>query len=640
MSSDDYPTPETPLKRTFVFDFDSTLTAVEAFEELAEVSLKGDPKKAEKIAQIGKITDQGVDGDITFTESLEKRLKILDAHKDHLDGLVNRLRRKISTSISRNKDFFKEYSEDIYVLSCGFKEFIDPIMAKYGIPPERIFANTFEFNRRGRITGFDRENNLSKPDGKIDEMRRLDLPGEIHMIGDGFSDYQTRAAGIAHKFHAFTENIARANILDKADVIAPSFDEILYRENLPMSISYPKNRIKILLLENIHEEAEQLLNKEGYSVETVDSSLTEDELCEAVKGIHILGIRSKTHITQKVVDAADRLLAIGAFCIGTNQIELDACMKKGISVFNAPFSNTRSVVEIMLGEMIMLMRGVMEKSMAMHRGEWKKSATGSFEIRGKKLGLVGYGNIGSQISVLAEALGMQVLYYDVEEKLALGNARKVNTLKDLLKRSDVVSLHVDGNPTNAAMIGKKELGWMKDGAMLVNLSRGNVVDLEALKNALESGKIRSAAIDVFPVEPKSNGEAIDCPLIGMENVILTPHIGGSTMEAQKNIAAYVPEALVNYVNTGDSFSSVNLPNIRVPQMKGAHRLLHIHNNIPGIMARINNIFSRFNINVVGQHLQTNSEIGYLITDIDKEYDEDVVGELKRIEHTIKLRVLY
>ncbi|MCF8460355.1 MAG: phosphoglycerate dehydrogenase [Flavobacteriales bacterium] len=627
-------------KRTFVFDFDSTLTQVEAFEELAEVSLKGDPKRKEKIAQIAKITDQGVDGDITFTQSLEMRLKILQAHKNHLDTLVKRLSKKISPSISRNKDFFKQFSDDIYILSCGFKEFIDPIMTKYNVPSDRIFANTFEYDANGFITGFDRDNDLSKPDGKIDQLKKMALPGEIHMIGDGFSDYQTRAAGIADKFYAFTENVARTNILDKADHIAPTFDEYLFKEHLPMAISYPKNRIKVLLLEGIHEDAVAQLKTEGYQVELLAGSLSEYELCEAVKGKHLIGIRSKTQITKKVVDSADRLLAIGAFCIGTNQIDLQACMLKGVSVFNAPFSNTRSVVEMVIGEMIMLMRGTHQKSMAMHRGVWDKSAKGSFEIRGKKLGIVGYGNIGSQLSVLAEALGMQVIYFDTGDKLALGNAQKMNSLKDLMKKADVVSLHVDGNPNNEGIIGKKELGWMKDGAVLLNLARGKVVDLNALKAALESGKLRGAAIDVFPSEPKSNDESFECPFTGMDNVILTPHIGGSTIEAQKNIAAYVPDALVNYVNTGDSFSSVNLPGVRVPEIQGAHRLLHIHTNIPGIMARINNIFSRFNINVVGQYLKTNQEIGYLVTDIDKEYNSDVVEELRKIDHTIKLRVLY
>ena len=627
-------------KRTFVFDFDSTLTQVEAFEELAEISLKGDPKRVEKIAQIAKITDMGVDGDITFTESLERRLKILNAHRDHLEPLVRRLRRKISTSISRNKEFFKTYADDIYVLSCGFKEFIDPIMIKYKIPEERIYANTFKYNRNGRIIGFDRDNDLSKPDGKIDQLRKMELPGEIHMIGDGFSDYQTKAAGIAHKFHAFTENVARTNILDKADNVAPSLDEILYKEKLPMSISYPKNRIKVLLLEGIHADAQECLRKEGYQVEAISGSLTEDELCEAVRGMHILGIRSKTHITPKVVAATDRLLAIGAFCIGTNQIDLETCMQKGISVFNAPFSNTRSVVEMVIGEMIMLLRGTVEKSMAMHRGVWNKSANGSVEIRGKKLGIIGYGNIGSQLSVLAEGLGMHVIYYDVEEKLALGNAVKAKTMRDLMKKADVVTVHIDGNPVNNNLIGKKELGWMKQGSVFINLARGKVVDLQELKIALESGKIRGAAIDVYPEEPKSNDEPFQSPFAGMDNVILTPHVGGSTLEAQQNIASYVPEALVNYVNTGDSFASVNLPNIRIPEVKGAHRLLHIHQNIPGIMARINNIFSRFNINLVGQHLQTNHEIGYLITDIDKEYNSAMVSELRNIDHTLKLRVLY
>ena len=627
-------------KITFVFDFDSTLTQVEAFEELAEVSLKGDPKKKEKIAQIGKITDQGVDGDITFTESLEQRLKILNASRNDLDALIRRLSRKISPSISRNKAFFKEFSDDIYVVSCGFKEFIDPIMAKYNIPPERIFANTFKYSSSGKINGFDRENDLSKPDGKIDQLRKMDLPGEVHMIGDGFSDYQTRAAGIADKFYAFTENIERSNILDKADHVAPSLDEYLYKENLPMAISYPKNRIKVLLLEGIHEDAVEQLKGEGYQVELLAGSLTEDELCKAVKGKHIIGIRSKTQITQRVVDSADRLLAVGAFCIGTNQIDLNACMNKGICVFNAPFSNTRSVVEMVIGEMIMLMRGTLQKSMGMHRGEWNKSAKNSVEIRGKKLGIVGYGNIGSQLSVLAESLGMQVLYFDTAEKLALGNAQKMNSLRELFKKSDVISLHVDGNPDNEGMIGKKELAWVKDGAVFINLARGKVVDLDALKKSLDSGKIRGAAIDVFPVEPKSNDEPFECPFTGMDNVILTPHVGGSTIEAQKNIASYVPNALVNYINTGDSFASVNLPGVRVPEITGAHRLLHIHDNVPGIMARINNIFSKFDINVVSQSLKTNENVGYLVTDINKEYNSDMVDELRRIDHTIKLRVLY
>jgi len=626
--------------RSFVFDFDSTLTQVEAFEELAEISLKNDPDREKKIRQIGDITDRGVDGDITFTDSLEQRLKILHAREEHLEVLVKRLNRKISKSISRNKEFFKKYADDIYIVSCGFKEFIDPIMASYGIPLERIFANTFRFDKKGNIVGFDRENDLAKPDGKIDQLKKMKLPGEIHVIGDGFSDYQMKAAGIAHKFYAFTENIARKNILDKADYIAPSLDEFLYTNNLPGSISFPKNRIKVLLLENIHPDAETMLREEGYTVEAISKALNEEELCKAIKGVHILGIRSKTKVTVKALEAADKLMAVGAFCIGTNQVNLEACTKAGIAVFNAPFSNTRSVVEMVIGEMIMLMRGTFPKSVGLHQGKWDKSASHSYEIRGKKLGIVGYGNIGSQLSVLAEALGMQVYYYDVEEKLALGNAKKMNSLKDLLRKSDVVTLHVDGRTENKGLIGTREFKMMKDGVIFLNLSRGHVVDIDALRKHIDNGKVRGAAVDVFPKEPGSNSEPFESPLLGLPNVILTPHIGGSTIEAQKNIAVYVPDTLISYINTGNTTTSVNLPPVRVAEMKGAHRLLHIHANVPGILARINSIFSHYNINILGQSLKTTDSIGYLVTDIDKSYDKDVMSELKAIDHTIKLRVLY
>jgi len=626
--------------RTFVFDFDSTLTQVEAFEELAEISLKNDPEREKKIRRIAEITDQGVDGDITFTESLMMRLKILEAREEHLELLVKRLNRKISKSIARNKEFFKKYADDIYIVSCGFKEFIDPIMGKYGIPSERIFANTFRFDRKGNIVGFDRDNDLAKPDGKIDQLRKMNLPGEIHVIGDGFSDYQMKAAGIAHKFYAFTENVARKNILDKADHVTPSLDEFLYKNKLPGAISFPKNRIKVLLLENIHQDAEAMLRDEGYTVETASKALNEEELVRAIKGVHILGIRSKTRVTAKAIAAADKLMAVGAFCIGTNQIDLDAATRAGVAVFNAPFSNTRSVVELVIGEMIMLMRSTVARSNALHQGKWDKSASDSNEIRGKKLGIIGYGNIGSQLSVLAEGLGMTVYYYDVEEKLALGNARKMPSLRDVLRRCDVVTLHVDGRPENRNLIGEREFKMMKDGAVFMNLSRGHVVDIEALRRHLESGKLRGAAVDVFPKEPGSNSDPFESPLIGLPNVILSPHVGGSTIEAQRSIAAYVPETLVSYINTGNTNNSVNLPPVRMAEVKGAHRLLHIHANVPGILARINSIFSKYDINILGQSLKTNEDIGYLVTDIDKKYNRDVMRELKEIDHTVKLRVLY
>ena len=628
------------LQRTFVFDFDSTLTQVEAFEELALISLKNDPKREEKVREIARITDMGVDGEITFTDSLERRLRILNAHRDHLDLLIKRLSRKISKSIARNKDFFKQYRADIWIISCGFKEFIDPIMAKYGIVPERIAANTFTFDKKGYINGFDRSNPLALPNGKIDQLRLMDLPGDINVIGDGFSDYQMKEAGIAHKFYAFTENVARKNILDKADLVTPSFDEFLYSNRLPGAISYPKNRIKVLLLEGIHPDAVKVLTNEGYTVEARPDSMSEQELLTAIADVSILGIRSKTHVTESVLAKADKLLAIGAFCIGTNQIDLKAARKRGVAAFNAPYSNTRSVVELALGQMIMLMRGTFRASTAMHAGTWDKSAKGSNELRGKTLGIVGYGNIGSQLSVLAEALGMNVVFYDVLEKLALGNARKAASLKEVLKKADVITLHVDGNKANTGLIGEKEFKMMKPGAVFINLSRGHVVDLDALRKHLESGHLRGAAVDVFPEEPAANKATFAHGLQGLPNVILTPHTGGSTQEAQQNIAHYVPDCLIDYINTGNSHASVNLPNIRLPEQKGAHRLLHIHHNVPGILAQVNGIFGRFGINVLGQYLKTDDEVGYLISDIDKEYDRTVVKELRAVEHTVRLRVLY
>jgi D-3-phosphoglycerate dehydrogenase len=629
-----------PKPKYYVFDFDSTLTAVEAFEELAAIALKGNKDKDKIVKEIGHITDLGVDGTITFTESLERRILLLHAKREHLVVLVKKLKSKISKSIKSNKDFFLKNSENIYVISGGFKEFVDPIVAAYKIPSERVYANTFTFDKDDNIIGFDRNNHLAQPNGKIGQLKELNLDGEIYVIGDGYSDYQMREAGLAHKFFAYTENIERVNILDRADHITPSFDEFLYVNKLPMNISYPKNRIKVLLLENVHADALEIFKEEGYQVETHNGAMTEAELAEAIKGVSILGIRSKTQVTKEVLKNADRLLAIGAFCIGTNQIDLDEALKKGVAVFNAPYSNTRSVVELAIGEIIMLQRGITDKSKLLHEGKWDKSAKGSFEIRGKKLGIIGYGNIGSQLSVLAESLGMQVMYYDVVEKLSLGNAYKCGSLRELLKKADIITLHVDGSETNTNLIGENEFKMMKEGIIFLNLSRGHVVDITALEKYIKNGKIRGAGVDVYPYEPKTNDEEFKTELRGLPNTILTPHVGGSTEEAQRNIAAHVPENIIKYINTGNSFTSVNLPNLTLPELNKAHRLLHLHKNVPGIMAKINSVFARYGINILGQYLKTSGNIGYLITDIDKAYNEDVVREFKKIDHTIRFRVLY
>ncbi|MCG8883710.1 phosphoglycerate dehydrogenase [Tenacibaculum finnmarkense] len=626
-------------KRSFVFDFDSTLTKVEALDVLAEISLLGNPKKEAIIDQIITITNQGIDGEISFTESLKKRIDLLNATKADLPLLIKELEQKVSRSIADNKDFFKNFSDDIYVISAGFKEFIIPIVAEYNIPAERVFANTFEFDKNDAIIGFDTQNLLSQHNGKIDCLKNLNLAGEIQVIGDGYSDAVTKKAGVADTFFAYTENVQRAKTIANADHITPNLDEFLYLNDLPRNISYPKNRIKILLLENVHNDAFTNLTADGFSVETVSKSLSEEELIDKLKDVHVLGIRSKTQVTKKVIESADKLMVVSAFCIGTKQINLEACKENGVVVFNAPYSNTRSVVELAIGEIIMLMRSVFQRSTELHNGQWNKTAQGSREIRGKKLGIVGYGNIGKQLSVLAEALGMDVYYYDVEDKLALGNASKINTLKELLNIADVITLHVDDNAANKNYIGEKEIAQMKDGVHFVNLSRGFVVDIKALVAGLKSGKIAGAAVDVYPEEPRKNGDFYT-ELKGLPNVILTPHVGGSTEEAQKDIADFVPSKIMAYMNSGNTVDAVNFPNIRLPRQNNAHRFLHIHKNVPGVMAKINKVLAKYDLNITGQYLSTDEKVGYVITDVNKIYDKKVIEKLQEIDGTIKFRILY
>lgn len=631
---------KTEKRNYFIIDFDSTFTKVEAMDELCQIALQHHPEKNQRFSQIQSLTDQAMDGNLSFRESLHQRIAILEANKSHLPELIEKLSEKVSESFKRNQTFFDTYKDTILIVSSGFKDFIVPIVTKFGIKPENIYANQFEFDEDGKIIGFDASNFLSEDNGKVKLLRNLNLQGDIYVIGDGYTDYEIKEAGLANEFYAFTENIKREKVLSKADHEAQNLDEFLYINKLARNISYPKNRIKVLLLENIHQSAKEMMEKEGYQVELLSSALSEDELIEKIKGVSILGIRSKTNLTSKVIEHADRLLAVGAFCIGTNQIDLEACQDRGIVVFNAPYSNTRSVVELAIGEMIMLMRGVPKSVMEMHTGKWNKSATNSFEVRGKKLGIVGYGNIGAQLSVVAEALGMKVYFYDIVDKLALGNATMCGSLEELLSISDVISLHVDGRAENTNIIRKEHFDLMKDGVVFLNLARGQVVDIAALVENLKSGKILGAGIDVYPEEPKNNQEEFVSELRQIPNVILTPHVGGSTVEAQENIAQFVPNKMVDYINAGNTFSSVNFPELQLPKLQNAHRLMHIHKNVPGILAKINQIFAKNEVNIVGQYLKTNEKIGYVITDINQKYNEKVIEELKNIEDTIRFRILY
>ena len=405
--------------------------------------------------------------------------------------------------------------------------------------------------------------------------------------------------------------------------------------------SLEKSKIRILLLEGVHPSAIETLKGAGYhNIEMHQKALPPEDLRAAIADAHFVGIRSRTQLTADIFESAKKLVAVGCFCIGTNQVDLNAATKKGVVVFNAPFSNTRSVAELVIAEAILLLRGVAEKNAKAHRGEWQKSATNSFEIRGKKLGIIGYGNIGMQLGVIAEGLGMQVQFFDVINKLPMGNARQVASLKQLLNSSDVVSLHVPENRSTQNMMASTQLAEMKPGSILINASRGTVVDIDALAEHLGNGKLGGAAIDVFPVEPRSNDEEFLSPLRRFDNTFLTPHIGGSTIEAQENIGMEVAEKLARYSDNGTSISSVNFPEVALPEHAGSHRLLHIHHNTPGIMGAINRVFSDNKVNVIAQFLQTNDAVGYVVIDIDAEYSDMALARLAGIEGTIRCRVLF
>lgn len=628
------------MNKYFVIDFDSTFTQVEGLDELANIALAGNPNREKVVEQIRDLTDKGMNGEISFSEALSQRIELLKANRQHIEQLVEFLHTKVSDSFQRNKAFLNEYSDSIFIVSGGFKEFIVPVVTAMGIKAENVYANTFVFDADGNITGVDTDNVLAHDKGKIKLLNSLNLDGDVYAIGDGYTDYELKASGLANRFYAFTENVEREKVVAIADDVVSSFDEFLYLNKLPRSQSYPKSLIKVLLLENVHPVAVNAFQEQGFNVEFVKGALDEDELAEKIKGVSILGIRSKTNVTKKVLENADKLMMIGAFCIGTNQIDLKTATEKGIAVFNAPYSNTRSVVELAVGEMIMLIRNIVPKSNAMHAGKWDKSANNSFEVRGKKLGLIGYGHIGTQLSVIGEALGMEVYFYDNVDKMPIGNAKKCRSMEEVLRVSDVVSLHIDGRKENTNLIGKREFEMMKDGVVFLNLARGHVVDVPALVEAVKSGKVWGAGVDVFPYEPKTNNEEFINELRGLPNVILTPHIGGSTEEAQEGIGLYVPERLLEYMNNGSTTGSVNFPELQLPLLTGSHRLLHIHKNVPGILAKINNIFAKHQININGQYLKTNEKIGYVIMDIDKEYSQEFIQEIKGIEETIRFRMLY
>ena len=399
--------------------------------------------------------------------------------------------------------------------------------------------------------------------------------------------------------------------------------------------------MKALLLENIHHNAVTALAGAGYDVRSVQARVSEDDLIAALDGVEVLGIRSRTQLTSRIFDHANDLSVVGAYCIGTNQVDLIAASHHGVAVFNAPYSNTRSVAELVIAEIIVLIRRLYDKITKAHRGVWDKTTERAREVRGKKLGIIGFGNIGSQVSILAEALGMDVYYYDIVDKLAIGNATRLATLRELLEIADIITIHVDGNPSNTNLLDAEEFAMMKVGVLLLNLSRGHVVNVHALADNLRNGRVAGAAVDVFPEEPQDGHEPFVSPLQGLPNVLLTPHIGGSTEEAQEDIASFVTQKILEYNATGSTFTSVNFPRISVPlhDKFPVRRLLHVHENVPGVLSHINGIFAQNNVNVISQYLRTNEFIGYAIADVDAEYKDSLFGDLQKVPHTLRVRIL-
>lgn len=626
------------MKPTLILDFDSTIVGVESLDLLAEISLKGHPEREKRLEQIADLTKQGMEGKIDFRESLEKRLALLEANRSHIDQLAKRLVKHISPSFASHKKQIQKVADRIWVVTGGFHEFIDPVIQALKLKPDQVFANNFVF-KGDLVVGFDPENPLSKAGGKVEVARLIKSEGPLIAVGDGITDYQIKEAKVADKFYCYAEFIERPPVRAKANKVVYGIDQVLADLELPTRYSFPRSKLKVLLLDSIDQDAADKFAAEGYRVVQVSKKLTEDELCVAIKDAAVIGVRTRTKITERVIASASKLHAIGVFSVGTDHVDVQAAAARGIAVFNAPFSNTRSVVELALGCAMVLLRRVTEHSTHLHAGRWSKTAERSFEARGKKLGIIGYGNIGSQLSVLAESIGVEVLYYDIAEKLSHGNAKRALTFQDLLKQSDIISVHFDGRATNKNLISTKEFEMMKDGVIFLNLSRGSVVNVEALREAILNGKVGGAAVDVFPNEPKSNDEPFESPLRGLPNVILTPHIAGSTLEAQRNIANYVSERLLKYLALGETLGSVSLPELYLPPISTGMRILHLHANVPGIVANVSSIFATHGVNIVGQNLKTKDSVGYLVTEISGRVSDEMLQEIREVDETIKLRVV-
>ncbi len=639
-----------------IFDYDSTIINAEGIDLIIKEAIEraNAKDKSLRLAKLKELTEKATNGDIPLSEAMPKRFALAEINFSDVSIVAENILDTINPMVRETIDLLMKGGKNIYVFSSSFEEVVRPVTRALGISDDNVFANQVSYDKNGNVNQLNHENPLFLSMGKVYIAERLKdegrLSGGTAVVGDGFPDLAIRKNNIAKIFVYFSGTKNREEIRHQADFSVERFDQLLplFCSNDELGNDSVKTLTKvkiqdkshiphITLLENIHPKAINRLKENNFKLDSYNEAWDEKLLCSQAKNTNVLGIRSKTKITAKAITCLPNLWVVGAFCIGTNQIDLVAATNAGIPVFNAPFSNTRSVAELVVGEAIILIRRAYEKSVAAHQGQWLKDASGCSEIRGKTIGIVGYGHIGSQVSVLMESLGMTVIYHDIVDKLPLGNAKQAKDLSDLLINSDIVTLHVPDTPDTRNMIGKKEMSLMKKGSLLLNLSRGRVVELDSLRHFLDNGQIAGAGVDVFPDEPSSSSESFHAPLQNSPNVILTPHIGGSTQEAQENIASYVSEKIQRYISNGSTIGSVNFPEVELPKLNGKHRILHIHNNVPGVLAKINSVFARRNINVEGQILQTKGNIGYLIVDVDRDVSEQVFNIMQHITETIKIR---
>lgn len=593
----------------FIIDFDSTFTQVEAMEELAAISLKNDPEKEAIIEQIKHLTDLAMDGKMPFSKSLKARIALLSAKKYHINMLVNKLRKKVSPSFARNKEFFKKYQGRVLIVSGGFKEFIAPVVKSFFIEEDCIYANTFIYDKKNNIIGSDEENPLAQEGGKVKLLKQLKLKGQVIAIGDGYTDYQMRESGMAEQFFAFTENIARERVLAKADYIAPSLDEILYKMKLPMALSYPKSRINAVLLGKETFATESYFKLEGYNV-IKRESLTNKAITD-LNNASIIVSSLKQEIPN--LNTFTKLICLAVWGTNNDQFNAFIAQQMAVPIFSSPFANTRSVVELGLGFMFQLSR------------------QSNSELRGKKIGIIGYGNAGSLMGVLAQNLGMDVLYFDEKDRAPLGNAMACKSVIDLLKKSNYVVLLQSKNA--GTILAERELKQMQTNACLINLSYDNSVSVQTAVKLVQQKKLLGFAMDF---QQKENHLKIK----QNSQIITTLSQRNSTIETQQNIANFTSEKIIQYINTGNISRSLNFPDIQLPALQGSHRFIHIHKNKPGLLAKINAVLAKHKINITGQYLKTNETLGYVITDVAKKYDNEVISELKKIDATIKFRVIY